>query len=356
MAMKKCPVCGVSVKDENLVRHVRNQHPHEKVEGLEQMAPARKKAVRDWKDDLARLGILIAVAGIVWLVLALLIPSPVGVLVPVFPGLFLLLVVGLGLLAGGWVLGSAAFQRSGLKLAAIGVVLGLALAGSVAFLATQQGIPILSPPTRSEPGGWQYAPNSLWSANHLPVVFYYGSAGCPYCAASSWALQMALQAFGSVVGATYTTSSPTDVYPNTPEVELAHVTYSSSYVSLNLLAGDNNLVISAPDPSPLQRAYLVQYDASGGGFSFPFYVVGGMYIHAGALVLPTVFESGSTTLTPQQVVSALASGSGSVYDAVHSAAVYFEAYMVKACEVAGITPPAAVLGDAAVQNVLAQIT
>ncbi len=36
MATKKCPVCGVSVKVENLERHVRDQHPHAQVdqEGL----------------------------------------------------------------------------------------------------------------------------------------------------------------------------------------------------------------------------------------------------------------------------------------------------------------------------------
>ena len=32
MATKKCPVCGVSVKVENLERHVRNQHPHADVD------------------------------------------------------------------------------------------------------------------------------------------------------------------------------------------------------------------------------------------------------------------------------------------------------------------------------------
>ena len=31
MPAKKCPVCGVSVKVENLERHIRNQHPHEDV-------------------------------------------------------------------------------------------------------------------------------------------------------------------------------------------------------------------------------------------------------------------------------------------------------------------------------------
>ena len=343
------------MKDVNLVRHVRNQHPREKVEGLEEMAPARKTVSREWKDDLTRLGTIVAVAGVVWLVLALLIPSPVGVLVPVYPGLLILTLVGVGLLAAGWVSGSAALQRSGIKLGVVGQVLGLVLAGAVSFLAVQEGVPTLNPATTSEPGGWLKANNALWKANNLPVVFYYGSAGCPYCAASSWALQAALQAFGTVTGATYTTSSPTDVYPNTPEVELAHVSFSSSYLSLNLLAGDNNQVISAPSPSPVQRAYLVAYDSSGGGFSFPFYTVGGVYVHAGTLVDPAIYESGGVTMTPQQVAQALASQSGSVYTAIHSAQVYMEAYMVKVCQAAGITPPASVLADPAVAAVVAQI-
>jgi hypothetical protein len=32
MAMKKCPVCGVSVKLENMERHVKTQHPREEVD------------------------------------------------------------------------------------------------------------------------------------------------------------------------------------------------------------------------------------------------------------------------------------------------------------------------------------
>ena len=32
MAQKKCPVCGVSVKLENLERHLRNQHPRADVD------------------------------------------------------------------------------------------------------------------------------------------------------------------------------------------------------------------------------------------------------------------------------------------------------------------------------------
>ena len=44
--MKKCPVCGVSVKVENLERHVRNQHPHETVDLDGVLTPAEQRVAR----------------------------------------------------------------------------------------------------------------------------------------------------------------------------------------------------------------------------------------------------------------------------------------------------------------------
>lgn len=49
MAMKKCPVCGVSVKVENLERHVRNQHPHEHVDLSETFTEEDREAVEESK-------------------------------------------------------------------------------------------------------------------------------------------------------------------------------------------------------------------------------------------------------------------------------------------------------------------
>lgn len=353
MPMTKCPVCGVSVKDENLVRHVRNQHPREKVEGLEAMRPPRKTSTRDWKDDLVRVGTVVAIAGAVWLIIALVFPSPIGVVVPAFPHLAVLTLAGVVLLAGGWVLGSPAFPSSAPKFAAAGVVIGLALAGSMALLAAQQGVPTLDRNTVSEPQGWVKAANAVWKSGALPVVFYYGSAGCPFCAASSWAIQGALEQFGSLSGFTFTTSDPNDVYPNTPEVDLAHATLASSYLSLDVKAGDNNQQVTVPPVSAVENAYVVTYNPNG---QLPFYSIGGIYFRVGALVDPNTYVQGGTPLTPNQVQQALASGSGSVYTAVHQAQVYVEAFLVKACQAAGITPPSAVTQDPAVVAALAQIT
>ncbi len=47
MAMKKCPVCGVSVKAENLERHVKNQHPKEHVDLRETLTDEDRKEIRE---------------------------------------------------------------------------------------------------------------------------------------------------------------------------------------------------------------------------------------------------------------------------------------------------------------------
>ena len=70
MAMKKCPVCGVSVKLENLERHVRNQHPREQVDLSQELTEEDRKEIKAKKSGgqpgLTRGGRrTIAVAGIV---------------------------------------------------------------------------------------------------------------------------------------------------------------------------------------------------------------------------------------------------------------------------------------------------
>jgi len=357
MAMRKCPVCGVSVKEENLPRHVRNQHPGTKVEEIKELKglrPARKSAPRDWRDDVARIGAVIAVAGVVWLILALMIPAPVGIIVPASPHLVILVIVGLSLLAVGWIMGSPALNRSWKKLVAIGLALGFILAGISALVASQQGVPVLDRSTVSEPLGWGKADNPVWEINNLPVVFYYGSAHCPFCAASSWAVRRALDRFGTLAGFKYWTTSADE--NSVAMVDLAHATFSSTYVSLDVKAGDDNEHFTAPSLSPVENAYLVTYDSNG---DFPFYVVGGIYVRVGGLVDLAPFippGSGTASLTVEEVQIALDSGTGPVYSAVRQGEVCLEAYMVKACQAAGITPPAGVMQDSAVTDLLAQIT
>jgi hypothetical protein len=364
MATRKCPVCGASVKEENLLRHVEDKHPRAKVEGLKEIRAASKKPARTasskrvlaWKDDLARIGTVVSVAGVVWLVLAVLLPSPVGGAVPVSPTLVALVLVGVALVAAAWVLGSGVLARSWKKLGAVGLALGLALAGASALVATQEGAPTLSRSTTPEPGGWTKANNPVWKADGKPVFFYLGSTACPFCAASSWAVWEALKYFGSLPVPVFTTSmsNPNEPFRNVPEVDLSHVTLTGAYVTLDFREGDNNQAITLPSLSTLEEAYVVTYDSSS---AIPFFVVGGMYYQSTLLDPSIFFPNGPSgiPMTPQAVDVAIASGTGPVYSAIHQQQLYVEAYLAMACHAAGIPPPAAVVNDFGVGSIIAQI-
>lgn len=82
MASVKCPVCGVSVKAENLERHLRNQHPREKVDLSEALSEQDREAVAQEKKT-ARPGLtrggkrmLVIVGVVVAVLIALVIVYP----------------------------------------------------------------------------------------------------------------------------------------------------------------------------------------------------------------------------------------------------------------------------------------
>jgi len=54
MAMKKCPVCGASVKVENLERHVEDKHPRAKVDLSKLVTKEEKEAAKPKKARRAR--------------------------------------------------------------------------------------------------------------------------------------------------------------------------------------------------------------------------------------------------------------------------------------------------------------
>lgn len=306
-------------------------------------------------EALVRLGIVVTLAGVLWLALGFLVPL-LTALVPPVPDLAILILIGLGILGSGAVLGVDTAFLPWKKYAAVGIIMGLAAAGLAGLAAQRAGVPSLSSSTVSEVGsGWEMAPNAVWTSSGLPVLFFYGSVACPYCAASSWAVYGALSQFGTVSGWTYGSSSPTDVYPSTPEVILVSASLASSTVSMDIREATDPTTITFPSVGVIEQAYVNAYNTGGG---IPFLVVGGRYIHVGTLVDPAALESNGVALSPQQVAQSLAAANPSdpVYAAIHQAQLYLEAYLVKVDEAAGITPPASVTGDSAVTAILAQIT
>ena len=302
------------------------------------------------------IGLLIAFAAGFWILFGRTVVTSLLVLVPLIY-VAIALAFGLIVFGVGLVLGGRGISGGWRKAIAVSLVVALLVTGVGALAAYSTGIPNLSPNTTNQPGNgqgsWVSAGNPLWTSGGLPVFFFAGSIACPFCSASSWAMYGALSAFGTLGGVTFYHSNPGDTYPNTPEVDLSSVTYTSSYLSVQIAEGTDDSQITVPALTPIQNAYFQTYDGTGG---VPFNVVGGIYIHTGSLVDPAILSPGGTALTTSQVQNDIASGSGSVYQAIYSAQIYLEAYFVKADQKAGINPPSAVLGDSAVMSIVAQIS
>lgn len=327
-----------------------------------------------WRDR----HVLIASVGIV-IALAAAVPFLLGYAVTLIPTaiplLYLAIAAGVGLvvLGLGLVLGSTGALEKWKRAVILGIVVGLLFAFTIVAVEIGAGCPNLATGTVSEPspnvagesgGTWVGASNSLWTENGMPVVFFFGSIECPYCSASSWAIRDAMEAFsaGSFSPVVYHTSITGDVYPSTPEVELAGTSSGGSTLSWDPQEDTNTAAIGAPTVGCPESAYTGAYDGQG---SIPFVVVGGVFIHQGTFVNPACLSSDgcnasdpytTSAFTPEQVEGDLSSHSGADYTAIWLATYYLEAYMWKADSMAGITPPASVMNNAEVAGVESAIS
>jgi hypothetical protein len=295
--------------------------------------------------SLERVAAIIAPLLIVWFVIAYFIPSPVGTYLPAIPDLIVIMLLGVGLLAFA-MLRSANRWTTGIRNALVaGVVLGVVFAGAFGVAALVSGCPTLTSQTSGEPSSFEKANNALWSENGAPVFFFYGSAACPYCSASSWAMMVALEAFGSLSGTYYDRSNPSDVYPNTPEVVLANAALQSKWVSLNVAEStDDNEITAASTSGCVESSYVSSYDSVG---SIPFVVIGGQYFHIGAMVNPASLAGLNATTVQEQITAQ----SGSAWNAISPTAYLLEAFLVKA----NGGQPASIANNPSVAPLLGQI-
>ncbi len=98
-----------------------------------------------------------------------------------------------------------------------------------------------------------------------PVVLYMGADYCPYCAAERWPLIIALSKFGTFKNLHVTTSSSSDVYPNTQTFSFYGSTYSSPYIDFQGVEMTTNKQVNGNyptlmTPTALQQKYFNQYD------------------------------------------------------------------------------------------------
>lgn len=270
---------------------------------------------------LARIGFVLVPLSAIWLLLAYVYPSPVGVYISAIPDLAILLFVAAAVLGFGLLRSADRWNTTMRNAVATGCVLGLVIAGGFGIAALEQGCPSLTSASQAEPFSFQKSGNAAWQDNGAPVFFFYGASGCPYCSASSWPIWYALKQFGSVSGVTYGASSPTDQFPNTPEIILQGLGVQSQYVSFVSAENLNGQPVGPTPGSCIQQAYVSAYDTHG----IPFVVLNGQYWHQGTMVDPGQLAG----LTPQQVMGQIQNQSGAAWTAISPAAYWMMAFLVK---------------------------
>ena len=126
---------------------------------------------------------------------------------------------------------------------------------------------------------------ALTGPNGKPEVFYLGAEYCPYCAAERWSMIIALSRFGTFSGLQTTTSSSTDIYPNTPTFTFRSATFTSQYISFQSVETTDRNQNTLQTPTTDQSALVTKYDTSG---SIPFVDFGNKYAFAGAMYGPDI--------------------------------------------------------------------
>lgn len=318
-------------------------HTAEAAAGAPGATEAAAADPRRW--SLARVGWLTFAVLAPWAFLAYMLPSPVGVYLPLVPLLGFAVAAAAAVLAVGLLKTSRKWTEVYRSTATTGAVVGLVVAGALGGVALAGGCPVLSPFVASEPGGYERVPQGAWAEGGHPVLFFFGSVACPFCSASSWAVLGALERLGNVSGFTYDRSSTGDIYPGTPSVVLPDLVVGSSYVSLDARESTGDQVIQAPGTAgcPAQ-GYVSAYDSLE---SIPYVVLGGTFYHLGTLVDPAALQG----LTAAEVAQEIADRNGTAYRAVAPATDLILAYLVWLDG----GEPASVADDPAVAPLIAEI-
>ena len=124
---------------------------------------------------------------------------------------------------------------------------------------------------------------ALTGATGKPEVLYIGAEYCPYCAAERWSLIIALARFGTFSGLQTTSSSSTDVYPNTPTWTFRNATFSSQYIDFRSVETTDRDQNALQTPTAAEQALLAKYDPPE---NIPFVDFGNRYSFTGATYSP----------------------------------------------------------------------
>jgi len=174
------------------------------------------------------------------------------------------------------------------------------------------------------------SPPFLTGSNGKPECFYAGAEYCPYCAAERWSVVVALSRFGNFSKLNQTTSSSSDIYPNTSTFTFYQSAYTSRYIDFVSMEGNTN----QPDgsggytvlqtPTAEQQKLIDTYDAppylSSAG-SIPFIDIANQYLMQGANFDPQVLSG----LSWQEIANELSNPNSNVTKDIVGSANYLTA-------------------------------
>lgn len=124
-------------------------------------------------------------------------------------------------------------------------------------------------------------------ATGKPLVLYVGAEYCPYCAAQRWPLIIALSRFGTFSGLQTTTSSSSDVYPNTVTFTFRGSSYTSTYVDFRAVETADRDQNPLQAPSAGDQDIMSRYDSGG---TIPFIDFANHYASTGSYYSPEIIS------------------------------------------------------------------
>jgi len=155
-----------------------------------------------------------------------------------------------------------------------------------------------------------------------PAIVFVSEESCPFCAAERWSLAVALSHFGTWSHLGTTTSSATDVYPNTATLSFRAAHYQSTELTLRTTELTDNAGRPLQAQTQLDTSlidtfdvppYVNSADQSG---AVPFLDIANRYILAGAQYNPQVLAG----LSAAQIASQLSNPSSPVAQAIDGSA------------------------------------
>ena len=155
-----------------------------------------------------------------------------------------------------------------------------------------------------------------------PAIVFVGEESCPFCAAERWSLIVALSHFGTWTNLGSTTSSATDVYPNTATFSFRTAGYHSTQLTLRTTELTDNAGHPLQPQTALDSRLIGTYDvppyvnSADQSGAVPFLDIANRYVLAGAQYNPQVLAG----LSSAQIASQLRNPASPVAQAIDGSA------------------------------------